>query len=187
MQLRSICWLLIGVYSFISCSGSGNFLVEKGNVGGITSETTQEDLTVLFENDSVGVVESNGGLSREALAPKEEEYIIYSKSGEKLLKVSFKSLDDLTKKVSSVQLLSADYETKEGISLASEFEDILAMYKIGKIETTLTSATLFIDELNATISIDKQELGLNIFSREKIVVDQIPANAKIKFITIWFE
>ena len=50
----------------------------------------------------------------------------------------------------------------------------------------MTSATLFIDELDATISIDKKDLGLNIFSREEISIEQIPDNAKIKYLIIWF-
>jgi hypothetical protein len=57
---------------------------------------------------------------------------------------------------------------------------------VNNVETTLTSATLFIDELNATIAIDKKELGLNSFSRDEITLDQIPDMARIKYFTIWF-
>jgi hypothetical protein len=57
---------------------------------------------------------------------------------------------------------------------------------VNNVETTLTSATLFIDELNATISIDKKELGISKFSTEEILLNQIPDMAKIKYFTIWF-
>ena len=70
--------------------------------------------------------------------------------------------------------------------MKSTFKDINEHYLINKVEATLTSATLFIDELDATISIDKKDLGLNIFSREEISIEQIPDNAKIKYLIIWF-
>ena len=79
-----------------------------------------------------------------------------------------------------------NFHTDKGISLKSTFKDINENYMVNKVETTLTSATLFIDELNATIAIDKKELGLNSFSREEIRLEQIPDIAKIKFFTIWF-
>jgi len=58
---------------------------------------------------------------------------------------------------------------------------------INKVETTLSSATLYIDELNATITIDKKELGINPFSVDKVKLEQIPEMAKIKSMTIWFD
>ena len=58
---------------------------------------------------------------------------------------------------------------------------------INKVETSLLSATLYIDELNATISLDKADLGVNQFSTEEIKVEQIPDMAKIKYFTIWFD
>ena len=57
---------------------------------------------------------------------------------------------------------------------------------MNKVETTLTSAMLYIDELNATIAIDKEDLGINKFSREEIQINQIPDLAKVKYFTIWF-
>ena len=89
-------------------------------------------------------------------------------------------------KIKSIQIFDPNFITEKGISLRSTFNDINKNYTINKVETTLTSATLFIDELNATISIDKKELGLNAFSREEVSIDQIPDIAKIKYFTIWF-
>ena len=53
-------------------------------------------------------------------------------------------------------------------------------------EPELYGATLFIDELNATISIDKQELGLQAFSKQQVSKEQIPDLAKMKSFIIWF-
>jgi len=95
--------------------------------------------------------------------------------------------NDSLSKIRSIQIFDTKFKTESGISLLSTFKDINANYTINNVETTLTSATLFIDELNATISIDKKELGLQSFSREKVTLDQIPDLAKIKYFTIWFD
>ena len=64
--------------------------------------------------------------------------------------------------------------------MKSTFKDISSNYVINKVETTLSSATLYIDELNATIAIDKKDLGISSFSREEILIDQIPDVSNIK-------
>ena len=51
---------------------------------------------------------------------------------------------------------------------------------------TLRSVTLFVDELNATMAIDKSELGLSSFSSQKVSLAQIPDLAKIKSFVVWF-
>ncbi len=68
----------------------------------------------------------------------------------------------------------------------TRFQEINANNNITKVETSFSSATLFIDDLNATISIDKSDLGLKEFSMQKVSIDQIPDLAKIKSFTIWF-
>jgi hypothetical protein len=52
---------------------------------------------------------------------------------------------------------------------------------------TLSSAILFIDEINFTMALDKKDLGIDEFDMRKISKDQIPDNAKIKYITVWFD
>ena len=58
--------------------------------------------------------------------------------------------------------------------------------KINRVETTLTSATLFLDDLNTTIAIDKEELGLRDFTTQKVTLEQIPDLAKMKSFIVWF-
>ena len=113
-------------------------------------------------------------------------YTHEANQGEKLLEISAETPNDPTSKIKSIQIFNSNYKTNEGISLKSTFKDINEHYLINKVEATLTSATLFIDELDATISIDNKDLGLNIFSREEISIEQIPDNAKIKYLIIWF-
>lgn len=189
MSLFKKITVVVGcLFIFSQCSNDNNYLVEKGKVGGITAETSIDDLEVIFKGDSI-VSKLNNEIVEEGeklYSVNDDDFFIFSKEGDKMLEVSFEVADDSIKKIKSVQLFNSKFVTDKGLSLRSTFKELNEHYQISKIETTLTSATLFINELNATISIDKKELGLNMFSRDKIVVEQIPDNAKIKFITIWF-
>ena len=60
-------------------------------------------------------------------------------------------------------------------------------YSIDKIETSFTAAILFVDELNATILLNKSDLNLDEFDMREIRADQIPDEASINYISLWFE
>lgn len=171
--------------AFIQCSNNDKYLIAKGQVGYLTNETSVKDIDALFENDSI-VNMNIDTTTITMLDNANKEFIVFAKDGKKMLEIVPSDASDENSKVRSVQIFDKNYKTSKGISLRSTFKDINENYMVNKVETTLTSATLFIDELNATIAIDKKELGLNPFSRDEISLDQIPDIAKIKFFTIWF-
>lgn len=186
MSFIKKCFVVVVSLVFIQCGKNNHFLIEKGNVGNINKQTTLEELKVIFENDSISL-DNSEGIGDENIFKNNEEYTVFSKEGKRLLEIVSNNKNDSVVKIRSIQIFDYNYITDNGISLRSTFKDINESYMINKVETTLTSATLFIDELNATISIDKKELGLNSFSREEISIDQIPDIAKIKYFTIWFK
>ena len=108
------------------------------------------------------------------------------KGGKHLLTIIPQEQLDSTSTIKSIQIFDPRFSTKSGISLNSSFEDINVNNKITKVETSLTSATLFIDDLNVTISLDKADLGLKNFSTQKISLEQIPGLAKVKSFIVWF-
>ncbi|MGB0880998.1 MAG: hypothetical protein ACPGTO_10565, partial [Polaribacter sp.] len=116
----------------------------------------------------------------------DDKYLIYDKEGKHLLTIIPKEQLDSTSTIKSVQIHDARFKTETGITLDSNFLDIKANSNIDKVESSFSSATLFIDELNTTIAIDKEELGLKSFSTQKVVLDQIPDLAKIKSFIVWF-
>ena len=95
--------------------------------------------------------------------------------------------NDSIKGLELVKIYSGAYATESGISTSSTFKDIVDNYSINKIEPSFSAAILFIDELNATISLDKQDLNLDEFDMRKINQGQIPDEARIKNISLWFE
>jgi hypothetical protein len=185
---KTFLLLLIISFVFINCSQTDKYTINKEKVGLITKKTEIKDLAKIFKSDSLvsvlfdSVANENNPLYLQA----NDTYTIYTKNGDKLLEITPEKLNNPSSTIKSVQIFNANYKTTKGITLKSSFAEIYKNYTINKVETTLTSATLFIDELNATIAIDKKDLGINSFSSNEITVEQIPDDAKIKYFTIWF-
>ncbi len=175
--------LLFLSFFFIQCSDSENFLIEKKKVGEINSETTVQDLASIFINDSI--VSPKINKENSSFLSSKDEYEIFSKDGNKLLSIFPDKQNDSTSTIKNVRIFSPKYMTESGVGLNSNFKEINTNFKIDKVETTLSSAILYIDELNATISIDKSDLGPNQINSPKISVEQIPDISKIKYFTVW--
>ncbi|MEX1382588.1 hypothetical protein [Lutibacter sp.] len=186
MSLLKRCLIVLISLVFIQCGKENKFLIEKGSVGSLNKQTSILELNTIFKMDSIVSIYPDKAEKDKIFSLDKEEYVIFSKDGKKLLEIVPTDQNDSLSKIRSIQIFDSNYITDKGISLKSTFKDINENYMVNKVETTLTSATLFIDELNATISIDKKELGLNTFSREEVSIDQIPDIAKIKYFTIWF-
>jgi len=185
---KKTIYIVLVSFLFIQCAKENQYLIKKGKVGYLTRETTVLDLNNIFKNDSIvsNLSLENSENENKIFSVDDDEYEIFSAKGDKLLEIAPTKQNDSSSKIKSIQIFDRNYKTDKGISLQSTFKDINENYMVNNVETTLTSATLFIDELNATIAIDKKELGLNSFSREEITIDQIPDIAKIKYFTIWF-
>jgi len=169
----------------ISCSNNQKFAIEKGKVGHLTTKTTIKELSEIFKNDSIVSNLSEGALG-DNYFQDDDEYLIYNKDGKHLLTIVPKEQLDSTSTIKSIQIFDDRFKTTTGLNIRTSFSDIRANNTIDKIESSFYSATLFIDELNATIAIDKEELGLKTFSNQKVTVEQIPDLAKIKSFIVWF-
>lgn len=179
-KIAVVLWVSVFL---IQCEKENNFLIGKGQVGKITSLTQVNELESIFTNDSLV---TNLGEGDFADSPY-DEYIVYDKKGNHLLTIIPKEQHDSTSTIESIQLFDKRYKTTTGLSLASSFKDIVDHHTVNKVESTFTTAVLFVDELDATITIDKKELGINDFGTQKIVLEQIPDLAKIKTFTMWFD
>ncbi|OSY89552.1 hypothetical protein WH52_02665 [Tenacibaculum holothuriorum] len=178
--------ILVGLMSvlFVQC-GKSKYDIAKGKIGQLTTKTTVQDFDKIFENDSVVKVLSEGAKGN-SYFQEDDKYLIYEKGGKHLLTIVPKEQLDSTSTIKSVEVFDDRFKTKSGLNINSTFEEINANNKIDKVETSFTSATLFIDELNATVTIDKEDLGLKEFSTQKVSLEQIPDLAKIKSFTVWF-
>ena len=176
--------LLIVSIIFFQCS-NGKYQIEKGKVGPLTTKTTVQEIETIFQKDSVVKILSEGEKGNDFMQD-EDKYLIYEKGGKHLLTIIPKEQLDSSSTIKSIDVFDKRFKTKSGLNINSTFQEINANNTISKIESSFSSATLFMDDLNATITIDKEDLGLKEFSTRKISKEQIPDLAKIKSFTIWF-
>lgn len=188
-RIKFTSLLLILSLCLVQCAKSNDFLIEKNRVGKVCHLDKVSDIESLFESDSIVKMSSEGNFSGGADEPNQlnDEYLIYSKEGKHLLTLVPKNASDSASTIKYVEVFDPQFKTAKELSIRTPFKDINSGYMINKVETTLSSATLYIDELNATLSIDKKDLGMNSFTTQKVQLEQIPELAKIKSMTIWFE
>ena len=189
MKIYKAIFVLISIFLIsISCNKNTDFLIEKNRVGKLNKTTKVFELSNIFAKDSIVEKLSKNKANQGAKSKyfrDDDQYLVYDKKGKHLLTIIPIQQHDSLSKLKSVEIFSNRFKTKKGVSLYSPFKDIIASYPIS-ITNTLTSAHIDIDDLNATMAIDKKEIGINEFNREKININQIPSLAKIKHFTVWF-
>ena len=181
--IKTLIIALISVV-FIQC-GNSKYDISKGKIGAITTKTTMQEIDGIFKNDSVVKILSEGAKGGNYFQD-DDKYLIYENGGKHLLTIVPKEQLDSTSTIKSIEIFDERFKTKSGLNINSLFQEINANNTISKVESSFLSATLFIDDLNATVSIDKEDLGLKEFSTQKVTKEQIPDLAKIKSLTIWF-
>ena len=188
-KISAIVLMLTVILVFTQCSRENKFLIKKNRVGLVSNTNIIGEIESIFKSDSIARFLSEGALGGidTKYLQEDDEYKIYSKEGKHLMTVVPKEQLDSTSTIKYVEIMDPEFKTEKGLTLNSPFKDINLNYRIDKVETSLLSATLYIDELNATISLDKAEIGVNQFSTKEIKVEQIPDMAKIKYFTIWFD
>lgn len=184
MIKKSFLTLIVASLIIIGCSNHDQFVIAKGKVGLVTTKTTVKDLNKLFKNDSIVENLSEGALG-DNYFQDDDEYLVFEKGGKHLLTIVPKEQLDSTSTIKSIEIHDERYHTKNDININSNFSEINASNLL-RPESTLQSVTLFVDELNATIAIDKEELGLRDFSTQKVSLEQIPDLAKMKSFVVWF-
>ena len=181
--MKQILFLLMISIAIVSCKNENEFLIAKGQLGKITKATKVGELDAIFRNDSLV-----SHLDKDNFADSPyDEYLVYDKQSGHMLTIIPKTQNDTTSTIESIQIFDKKYKTVTGLNIGSTFKDIIDNYNINKVESTFTTAVLFVDELDATITIDKKELGIKDFGTQKISKDQIPDLAKIKTFTLWFD
>jgi len=179
---KSMLLLVLSIV-IVQCKKENKYTLAKGQVGEIISATQVYELKSIFEKDSLVSHLGEGDFADSAY----DEYLVYSKEGSHMFTIIPKEQHDSTATIESIQVFDKKYKTIKGLGLSSKFKDIVDNYSVNKVESTFTTAVLFVDELDATITIDKKELGINDFGTQKISLNQIPDLAKIKTFTFWFD
>lgn len=179
---KTILILVISVL-MVQCKKEDQNTIAKGQLGKLTSVTQVNELESLFAKDSLVANLGEGDFAN----AEYDEYLVYEKGGKHLLTLIPKEQHDSTSTIESIQIYDKRFKTIKGLNINSTFRDIADNYLVNKVESTFSSAVLFIDELNVTIAIDKKDIGIQEFGLQKVQLDQIPDMAKIKYFTLWFD
>ncbi|WP_417886429.1 hypothetical protein [Zunongwangia sp.] len=178
--------LIATIITTFSCQKDENnpFLITPIQVGKLKKTTKINQLDSIFRNDSIV---KNSSESMQLRGSTEIE--IFDKGGAPLLTVEPSQAFDSTSTVGYIRVLDSRYKTKAGLNTKSTFKDIVENYKISRIENTISSAVVFLDEINAYITIDKKELPsqLRYDTNAKIRASQIPDNASFKYFMIYWQ
>ena len=160
-----------------------SFLVNKQNIGLLTDSTQVKDLDLIFPNDSIVKSTEDNGFSS-----NENEIEIFEKGGKKLLVLELNKTQDSTAVISSIQIMDSRYKTDKNITTLSSFKDINDNYKISKISNLINSIVVFVDEINASFTIDKKELPSDLRFDMSLTIEkiQIPDKAKIKYFFVYW-
>ncbi|TYA59674.1 hypothetical protein [Formosa maritima] len=179
---KSLFSLAILTLLFISCNKEQDpFQISKQHIGLLTDSTQVKDLKAVFDNDSVVV-----RLHDNEFTFNRTDIDIFDKTGKLLLTLTPKTVKDSTSTIETVKVLDSRFKTDKGLNTKSTFRDINNNYKISSIQNTLKNVVVFINDINAFITIDKKELPaeLQFDMNAKIEAIQIPEKAKIKYFMI---
>jgi len=177
--------LILGTIICISLLACGRdsdpFLIDSTRVGSLTKEVRINQLDSVFSEDSIVRI----GSGNEFLSSN-NEIQIFDKEGKPLLILEPIQQFDSTSTIGYIQILDSRFQTEKGLSNISTFGDVVENYKISRIENTINSAVVFIDELNIYLTIDKKQLpaSLRFDTDAKISASQIPDDAKIKYFMV---
>lgn len=182
---NTFLFLFILAICFTSCQSDEDnpYLITNNQVGPITKDLQINQLDSIFPNDSI-VTQTSG----EQELRTTDEIKIFEKGGAPLLALEPFQEFDSTSTIGYIRIYDSRYETKKGLNSNSTFKDIVENYDISRIENTLNAAVVFIDEINAYITIDKKELpsSLRYDTDTRIRANQIPDNAPIKYFMIYW-
>ncbi|MET2984253.1 hypothetical protein [Aureibaculum conchae] len=181
--MKKAILIILAAIVLVQCKEESNFTLAKEQVGKITSITQIKELKSIFEKDSLVTHLGEDNIAESSY----DEYLVYNKQGDHLLTIIPKTEQDSSSTIENIQIFDKNYKTVKGLNIKGVFKDIVDNYTVNKVQSTFSTAVLFVDELNATITIDKKELGIKDFGTQKIKLEQIPDLAKIKGITMWFK
>lgn len=183
MKLTSFLSIIF-LISLSSCSSSSSdTLIAKNQLGPLTPVTQLKDLSSLLANDSIADFDLETKFNR----PQEVE--VFNKASETSLIIEPFYQNDSLATIKEIQILDPRYETRKGLSIASDFKTIYENYKIDNIQNSINSVILSIDEIGAYIVIDKKHLPSELkFDAEiQIEANQIPDEAPFKYFWLKFE
>lgn len=182
MKIRLLLLLcLIGMVSCQKDKIDERYLISKDRIGYLTKDIKISQLDSVFAGDSVVNKNNSKEFSRG------NEIVVYQKGGKELLRLYPAKNFDSSSTIAGVEVKDTIFKTENGLGRGSKFEIIKTHYNISRIENTLGTAMVFIDELNMYVNIDKKFIAEPTGMGEKIRSSQIKDRAPVKHLWLDWE
>ncbi|MDB4297618.1 hypothetical protein N9901_02570 [Flavobacteriaceae bacterium] len=185
--MKSYIQYIILAIAVVACSPKIDTKISLNKVGPITAETTVNQLNVLFKSDSIVSRLSEGDLGDiNAYVLDNDTHLIYNTKGELSLSITPVNPLDSLSKIKSVTVFDKRYKTAKDIHVGSVFSELNMSHTIQKLEASFHLVTVFVSDINGTITLDKQTVGLKAFQLGEINKNQVPDSVPFTSFTIWF-
>lgn len=175
---RKLSFLVIASVLILGACQNNNkdkqHLITKESIGNLTKDTKVNQLDSVFDQDSVVFDNESGSFSTG------NKIIVYKKGGDELLRLQPLKNFDSTSTIGSVRIMDTIFKTEEGFGLRSDFKILESNYNVSRIENTLGTAMIFVNEMNFYVDVDKKDIVDPTEMGAKIKTSQIKDNAKIK-------
>ena len=183
--MKSYYFVALSFLVLASCGKNPNFLIQKNQVGILTTTTKVAELEALFAEDSLVRRVGEG----DYVQAGNDTYILYDTQGNPLLSMIPKQQFDPQETIETIQIIDSRYTTAEGLTAASTFGELKDAHTISSIQNTLKSVLIFIDALDIYVTIDKKQLPLDLRygTDQKIEAIHIQDDAVIKSFYVGWE
>ncbi|WP_250432904.1 hypothetical protein [Hanstruepera flava] len=179
---KSFLPIILIVLVIVGCTKQQDpFLISKKSIGLLTDSTQVKELKTIYKNDSLVFAKDTNKFIDDG-----RDIEVFDTSGKSLLILTPNKVSDSTATIETIKIIDSRYKTAKGLSVSSTFGDIEKNYKISSIQNTLKNVVVFVNEIDAFITIDKKELPaeLQFNMSAQIEAIQIPDKAKIKYFMI---
>ena len=159
--MKHIFLVLILGFLVISCSRENPYLIGKNKLGPLDNSTKIYEVEGLFVNDSV-VVENPQTPFGTFIKSVVKTMEVYDNSGTKHLIIEPRGALDTISQIKSIRLVSDRYKTDNGIGYGSTFGELKKHHDVSKIQSTLKSITISLEDINAFVSFDREVLPSDV-------------------------
>lgn len=188
LNMRKLFFIISLGIVFTACTKKTDTTIALNKIGAISNTTTVAAIKDVFAKDSIVSRLTEGDLgSKSVYIHDNDTHLIYQKGGELLLSISPVNPLDSISKIKSVTVFSDLYKTEAGVGVSSTFKDLNIHHNIEKLEATFNLITVFVKDINATFTMEKQAAGVKAFTLGEINKAQIPENANFTSMTVWLE
>jgi hypothetical protein len=185
MKIQTLLFFVILSFSCANKPADNeDFLVTEKSIGIFKKGITVKDVL-----DIVPKTQINKVVDQDNYGNSYDDYQYFDKNKTHLLTLTPTIQDDTQSKINRILILDKRFKTNQNIGLGSTYLDLKNNYKITDIAPDLEHIVLTVGELNAWLSINKNQLLDNWWDENKKQIDssKIPDTATIDTFVIWWK